>query len=217
MSSKTSFHLAKGTLNVLAAILVVPGLVSFAIRARLLGRDRALQGSSQIWALVPGLPGQYLRRAFYRRALRGFGDGAVVEFGALLSKADCVIGDHVYIGPHCHLGLVSIGEGALIAAGVHCPSGSQTHGIERLDVPLREQEGEIRRIEIGADAWIGSNAVVMADVGQRSIVAAGAVVVDPVPPQTIVGGVPARVLRSRDEEPGHSETIAGRTTGERAG
>lgn len=197
MSSKAHGGPLKSLLNGVAVVLVVPGLLSFTIRSRMLGRDRALQGSSQAWSLIPGLPGQYLRRAFYRHSLRDLGAGAVIEFGAVLSKADCSIGDHVYIGPYCHLGLVTIGDGALIAAGAHIPSGSQTHGMSRVDVPIREQEGELRRVRIGSDAWVGSNAVIMADIGDRSVVAAGAVVVEPVPANTIVGGVPARTLKVR--------------------
>jgi virginiamycin A acetyltransferase len=197
VSSKPDRSFLKAVLNSVAFVLVVPGIASFAIRCRLLGRDRALQGSSQAWALVPGLLGQYLRRAFYRRTLKGFGSGSVVEFGAVFSKADCVLGDHVYIGPYCQLGLVTIEEGALIAAGAHVPSGSQTHGLERLDIPIRDQEGEVRRVRIGSDAWVGSNAVVMADIGDNSVVAAGAVVIEAVPANAIVGGVPARVIKMR--------------------
>lgn len=198
MSPQANGSLLKSLLNGAAVVLVIPGLVSFVIRSQLLGRDRAIQGSSQAWSLIPGVLGQYLRRAFYRHTLREFGSGAVIEFGTVLSKAECVIRDHAYIGPYCHLGLVTIGEGALIAAGAHIPSGSQTHGMSRVDIPIREQEGEIRRVQIGSNAWVGSNAVVMADVGESSVVAAGAVVVEPVPPNTLVGGVPARALKIRE-------------------
>jgi acetyltransferase-like isoleucine patch superfamily enzyme len=50
---------------------------------------------------------------------------------------------------------------------------------------------------IADDCWIGANAVVMANVGNGSVVAAGAVVTETVAPWSIVGGVPARLLRSR--------------------
>lgn len=209
MSADAKGSPLKSLLNGVAVILVIPGLVSFAIRSRMLGRDRALQGSSQAWSLIPGLLGQYLRRAFYRHSLREFGAEAVVEFGTVLSKADCEIGDHVYIGPYCHLGLVTIGEGALIAAGAHIPSGSQTHGMSRVDIPIRDQEGELRRVQIGSDAWVGSNAVVMASIGDRSVVAAGAVVVEPVPANAIVGGVPARTLKLREQASSSSERSVG--------
>jgi acetyltransferase-like isoleucine patch superfamily enzyme len=50
---------------------------------------------------------------------------------------------------------------------------------------------------IGAGAWIGSAAVVMADVGRDTIVGAGAVVTKALPDQVIAAGVPARAIRSR--------------------
>ena len=54
------------------------------------------------------------------------------------------------------------------------------------------------QVRIGRGSWIGSAAVVMADVGRDAVVAAGAVVTRPLPDATIAGGVPARVLRHRD-------------------
>jgi acetyltransferase-like isoleucine patch superfamily enzyme len=54
-------------------------------------------------------------------------------------------------------------------------------------------------VRIGAGSWIGSAAVVMADVGRDSVVGAGAVVTKPVPNRVVVAGVPARVVSSREE------------------
>jgi acetyltransferase-like isoleucine patch superfamily enzyme len=96
--------------------------------------------------------------------------------------------------------LVTIGDDALIAAGVHIPSGGQIHGIDLVDRPIREQDGSVQRISIGRGSWIGANAVVMADVGANAIVAAGAVVTHPVPDWAVVAGVPARLVRMRREE-----------------
>jgi virginiamycin A acetyltransferase len=57
-------------------------------------------------------------------------------------------------------------------------------------------------IRIGAGTWIGSAAVVMADVGHDAVVGAGAVVTRPVPDAVVAAGVPARVLRARVETAG---------------
>lgn len=179
-------------------LAVTPSVISFAIRSRLLGADRALEGSTQAWALVPGLAGQYLRRAFLARTLQHCARTATIEFGTLFSSASASIGDRAYIGPRCHLGWAIIEDDALLAAGVHVPSGARTHGIDDLATPIRDQPSVKTAVRIGRGSWIGSAAVVMADVGRDSVVAAGAVVTRPLPDQTISGGVPARVLRHRD-------------------
>jgi acetyltransferase-like isoleucine patch superfamily enzyme len=64
---------------------------------------------------------------------------------------------------------------------------------------MREQEGARALVHVGEGAWIGSAAVVMADVGSHSIVGAGAVVTRPLPDFVVAAGVPARVIRSRAE------------------
>jgi acetyltransferase-like isoleucine patch superfamily enzyme len=56
-------------------------------------------------------------------------------------------------------------------------------------------------VRIGSNCWIGTNAIILAgvDVGDDSVVAAGAVVTRDVPAGTLVAGVPARVVRSVEE------------------
>jgi virginiamycin A acetyltransferase len=184
----------------LATVIVSPALASFYVRARILGRDRAIAGSTQALALVPGLPGQYLRRAFLARTLARCHPSATIEFGTIFSKAGAIIDEQVYVGPRCHLGLVHLERDVLLAAGVHVPSGARTHGTEDPDVPIREQAGTLTMVRIGAGAWVGSAAVVMADVGAHSIVGAGSVVTAPVPDSVTAAGVPARVLRSRGND-----------------
>ena len=106
-------ELLKALARAAATIAVAPALASYWIRSAIVGRDRALQGSTQALALVPGIPGQYLRRAFLTRALARCHSSAVVEFGTIFSQADAEIGENAYIGAHCHLGLVHIGRDAL--------------------------------------------------------------------------------------------------------
>jgi virginiamycin A acetyltransferase len=180
-----------------ASVAIAPALISYVIRSALFDRDRALQGSSQALSLVPGILGQYLRRAFYCRVLDECQQSATIEFGTLFSRTGARLGEHVYVGPHCHLGLVHLERDVLLASGVHVPSGPETHGTTSVDRPIREQPGHLRLVRIGAGSWIGSGAVVMADVGRDSVVAAGAVVTEPLPDLVIAAGVPARVVRRR--------------------
>jgi virginiamycin A acetyltransferase len=182
-----------------ATLAILPQLVSFKVRAAVIGDNRALVGSSQMLSLVPGLLGQYVRRAFFARVLRGgCASSAAIEFGTLFSQVGARIDDNVYIGPRCHLGHVHLERGVLLGAGVHVPSGPHTHGMDPA-APIHDQPGSLRVVRIGAGSWIGSNAVVLADVGRNTIVGAGAVVTHPLPDHVIATGVPARVVKRRDE------------------
>jgi acetyltransferase-like isoleucine patch superfamily enzyme len=194
-------ELLKASARGLAVVLVLPWLLVYWFKALFVGRNRALEGSSESLGNLPGLLGKYLRRAFLSCVLAECHPRASIGFGVLFSQAGARIGANVYLGPRCHIGLATIERDALVAAGVHITSGAQTHGFGDLSRPIREQEGAPTMVRIGAGAWIGSAAVVMADVGRDAIVGAGAVVVKPLPDEVIAAGVPARVLRSRREAP----------------
>ena len=181
----------------LAVVLVSPSIASFKLRSRLLGKDRALEGSTQLWSCVPGLLGQYLRRAFLSHAIAHCSRSATIEFGTIFSSAAASLGERVYVGPRCHLGWADVEEDVLLAAGVHVPSGAHIHGTADSTVVIREQPGAKRAVRIGAGAWVGSAAVVMADVGRGTIIGAGAVVTRPLPDNVMAGGVPARIIRKR--------------------
>jgi acetyltransferase-like isoleucine patch superfamily enzyme len=75
---------------------------------------------------------------------------------------------------------------------VSVPSGKRQH----LDDDGGMHEGtRYDRVTIGAGCWLGEGAIIMASIGERSIVSAGAVVLSPVPGAVIVGGNPAKVVR----------------------
>lgn len=182
-----------------ALVIVTPSVISWRLRTLVMGADRALEGSTQFWAIVPGIVGQYLRRAFLCQSLSYCARSATIEFGTLFSSTAASIGERAYIGPRCHLGWALIEADALIAAGVHIPSGARTHGMADVPVAMRDQPSTKSPVRIGAGAWIGSAAVVMADVGKGAVVGAGAVVTRPIADRVIAGGVPARMLRERGD------------------
>jgi acetyltransferase-like isoleucine patch superfamily enzyme len=186
--------------NGLATVLVAPVLLIYRTEAALLPgrRVQAFQGCGQLLSLVPGLPGIYLRRAFYRRSLSACSDDCSIGFGTLLTNPEARVGRHVYIGARCTVGNAAIADDVLIGSNVDILSGRNQHAFQRLDIPVRLQGGQYDRVTLGRDAWIGNSACVTADVGEQAIVAAGAVVVKPVPPRMIVGGNPARIIGNRD-------------------
>ncbi len=190
----------KASARLLALGAAFPFLVSFWLNAALVGRNRALESSSQLISLFPGITGQYLRRAFLQRVLAHCHHSALVEFGTLFSQAGAILDENSYVGPRCQLGLVHLERDVLLASGVQIPSGGKTHYFDDASKPIREQGGERRMVTIGAGAWIGTGAIVLADVGKGTIVAAGAVVTKPLPENVIAAGIPARVIRNRFEK-----------------
>ncbi|MBR1851231.1 MAG: sugar O-acetyltransferase [Bacteroidales bacterium] len=92
------------------------------------------------------------------------------------------------------LGGIAIGDGAFI--GPNCVLATEFHPEE----PERRHSLLTRPIVIGRNAWLGAGVTVLAGVtvGDNAIVAAGAVVTRDVPPNTVVAGTPARVLRPID-------------------
>ena len=67
-------------------------------------------------------------------------------------------------------------------------------------VPFRQQPKRDRDVIIGNDVWLGAKVVITAGVtiGDGCIIGAGAVVTKDIPPNSIAGGVPAKVIRSRE-------------------
>ena len=104
------------------------------------------------------------------------------------------IGRDVFINSGCHFqdqGGIEIGDGALI--GHNVVLATINHDLD----PAMNRKNHDAPIKIGAHVWIGSNATILSGVsiGEWSVVAAGAVVTKDVPPVTVVGGVPAKVLK----------------------
>lgn len=187
----------KSIVHIISTMIVLPVLILYRLNTVILGPNRALESASQLLALLPGLSGSFLRNAFLRHVLADCHTSSEIGFGTLFSQAGAIIAENVYIGPRCHLGLVCIERDVLIAAGVHIPSGGSTHAFDDPTIPIKDQGGARALVTIGSGAWIGSAAIVMADVGRGTIVGAGSVVTRPLPDNVIAAGVPARVIRNR--------------------
>jgi acetyltransferase-like isoleucine patch superfamily enzyme len=188
----------KALANGLAKLLVVPAVVLYQLGKRVLGAEKAFPGWSQAFSLLPGLTGVYLRRAFYQLVLPRCGTDSCLSFGTVFSHPTAEIGHRVYVGLFCCLGAITLEDDVLLGSHVSIMNGSGQHGIDRLDMPIREQPGTWPRVTVGQDTWIGDRALVLADVGQHCVIGAGAVVTKPIPDYAIAVGVPAKVVRFRN-------------------
>jgi len=116
-----------------------------------------------------------------------------------LRASGVTVGDYTYIAPEVFFlddlkgGLIEVGNYASIAPLSVLVASSHPNFS-----PVRKLVGsKVAKVVIEDGAWIGSQAVVLpgARIGKCSVVAAGAVVTENVPPYTIVGGMPAKVIK----------------------
>jgi len=110
-----------------------------------------------------------------------------------------VVGDRCVIGMRCGIVAhesIEIGDDVWFGQDIYVTDSN--HGFSELDVPIGRQLGPRDPVSIGSGSWIGHGAVILpgSRVGRNVVVAAGSVVRGEVPDHCIVGGVPARVIRS---------------------
>ena len=148
---------------------------------------------AHLHALLPGFIGEFCRAAFYKWTLRSCSIDTTIAFGTFFSRTTASVESHVSIGAYCVIGCARIGTRTQIASLVQIPSGRHEH---RRNANGRLDGRKEAQVVIGADCWIGSSAIVMADVGSGTTIGAGSVVVKEIPAGVVAAGNPARVIRS---------------------
>jgi acetyltransferase-like isoleucine patch superfamily enzyme len=147
---------------------------------------------AQWFALYPGFIGSFVRAAFYRMTLADCSIDVVTGLGTYFSRSGAVVGANVSIGSYCVIGKARIGARSQISSHVEIPGGRIQHVRDangRLSDTV-EEPGEI--LTIGEDCWIGAGAIVMANVGSKSTIGAGSVVVREIPAGVVAVGAPAK-------------------------
>ena len=139
-------------------------------------------------------------RVFFAKRIAKLGRNVNIEKNAYFNP-DVVIGNNSGIGINCELyGPIDIGDNVLMGPEVIMYTSG--HNYSRLDIPILLQgKTEQKKIIIEDDCWIGRRVIIMPGVrvGRGSVIGAGAVVTKDVPPYSVVGGVPAKVIKRREE------------------
>lgn len=128
---------------------------------------------------------------------------SVVEDFSCLNNAvgDLMIGDYTRVGlRNTIIGPVTIGSHVNLAQNITVTG--LNHNFEDINIPIDEQGVSTSQVIIEDDVWIGANAVILPGVtiGKHSVVAAGSVVSQSIPPYSVCAGIPARVIKQYDFE-----------------
>lgn len=149
-----------------------------------------------------------------------FDENSVIDSRVLINRFSIIrktkIDKYTYIGPKCSFNNVEIGSYCSISKNINI--GFSTHPIEFIStspiffspkngtgykwVNLKTFNDSPNKTYIGNDVWIGANSSIMSGVtiGDGAIIAAHAVVTKDVEPYSIVGGVPAKIIRKRFDD-----------------
>ena len=175
---------------------------------------------------IPGKSGFYFRKHYYKILFKGNLFNCRIQRGFIAEcSRNIFLGDNIYIGFNCKIfasnqskiiisdkftcnsnvminsrgiGEIKIGKNVLI--GPNSVLRSNNHNFKIFTTPINQQGMSKGKIIIEDDVWIGSNVVILPNViiGKGSIVAAGAVVTSNVKSFSIVGGIPAKEIGTRN-------------------
>jgi len=153
---------------------------------------------------IPGYKFFYKLRYFLvKNIIKNCGKDVIVKNKAYFGNGQRLsVGDRSQIGQNCLLGgEIILGKDVLMGPDVVMMATS--HAFDRIDIPINQQGStEEQPITIGDDVWIGTRVIILPGVtiGSHSIVAAGSVVTKSCKDYSIIGGVPAKLIKSRKND-----------------
>jgi acetyltransferase-like isoleucine patch superfamily enzyme len=180
-------------------------------KGMLLGKGVSFFNTSKIkWGKFLRLGNQVFLSALSKNGIQ-FGDN--VSIGAysriIVSTSLHNIGNKISIGNNVGIGeFAYLGGAGGLEIGDECIVGQywschpENHNYDDLNVSIRHQGVSRKGIKIGKNCWIGSKVTVLdgVQIGDGCIIAAGSVVTQSFPENSIIAGVPAKILKNRNHE-----------------
>ena len=151
-------------------------------------------------AILPGMPGAFLRRAFYHLTLEKCSLHCHIGFGSIISHRCTTIEKHAYIGSYALIGNAHLGEHCLIGSRVSILSGEALHVLDNHGMWTPYSSELLSRVSISRNVWVGEGAIISADIGESSMVGAGSVITSNIKSKIMVAGNPARFVKKLDVE-----------------
>lgn len=149
---------------------------------------------------VIGLPCERFKEFFIRKIFKSMGTNVNISKGARFGN-----GKFIQIGNNSGIGMnakvpndIVIGEDVMM--GVNVTIFGSNHIFDITDIPMRKQGiKKCNPVIIEDDVWIGSNSIIMPErrISKGTIIGAGSFVTKEFPSYSIIGGNPARLIKSR--------------------
>ncbi|WP_414828060.1 acyltransferase [Alteromonas sp. H39] len=196
----------KQSLIILSQITMSPLIVACKIEEWLTkGNSESVFGfCSHVVALFPGLPGAFLRKAFYSLTLEYCSTDCHIGFGTIFAHRSAIVEKHVYFGMYTIIGSARIGEYSLIGSRSSIISRNALHSMGEDGHWTAFTIDSVARTEIGSNVWIGEGCTVAANIGDSSQIGSGSVVSTDIKGGILVTGNPPRFIRHVDL-PGNSK------------
>jgi maltose O-acetyltransferase len=148
-----------------------------------------------------------LRAWCAKQMLEKCGKNVNVERGAAFGRG-VWLGDHSGIGINASIGAQThIGNDVMMGPDVVIYT--VMHRFDRTDIPMREQGyTPVQPVTIGNDVWIGSRVTIMPGVtiSDGCVIGAGAVVTHDLPPYAVAAGIPAKIIKYRNQNEGETQS-----------
>jgi len=145
-----------------------------------------------------------IRRFLVRKLLSECGTGVVVKDRCYFGNGKNLhVGSYSQLGQNCRLqGQVVLGNHVMMGPDVVIMG--ITHDVSRIDIPMNTPDLPTieKPVKVGNDVWLGTRVILMpgVEIGDHSIVGAGAVVTKSFPAYSIIAGVPAKIIGTRRSE-----------------
>jgi len=160
---------------------------------------------SKIYLKIEAIFNTLIHRVKSQRIKSRIGKNSIVSPGFKINFPDNLeIGDYVYIGPNSFFssfGKILIKRGSIIGPNliIHTANHNYENNIQAIPY---DKGLIIKDVTIEENVWIGDRVIIVpgVNIGEGAIIAAGSVVVKDIPPFSIAGGNPAKVIRDRSNK-----------------
>lgn len=192
----------KFLLNLVSLVLVLPLSLLCKLEEILFSKHTEVifHTCTHLVAILPGLPGAFLRRAFYSQTLDKCSLHSHIGFGTIFSHRSTIVENHVYIGSYTIIGSAHLGEHCLIGSQASILSGKELHVLGEDGLWTPYSADRLSQVRLDRNVWVGEGAIIAADIGEGSMIGAGSVITTNVKPHILVTGNPARFVKKLDAQ-----------------